>query len=93
MFSFISPDYKVQQPLLIPTDIAKRIGLKNAKLVNLKLIELGLQTKHRDNKKRLYYALTEEGLKHGQYQDTGKPQKPGGPARAIRWYESVLTLF
>jgi hypothetical protein len=86
-----SPVPEAPKVLLIPTDIAKRVGLKNAKLVNLKLTELGLQTKHRD--KRLYYKLTEEGLKHAQYQDTGKPQKSGELARAIRWHESVLTLF
>jgi len=79
--------------LLIPTDIAKRVGLKNAKLVNQKLIELGLQTKHRDDRNRLYYKLTEEGLKYAQYQDAGKIQKSGERARAIRWHESVLTQF
>ncbi len=92
----VSMDFQGTKPpmittLLIPTDIAKRVGLKNAKLVNLKLIELGLQTKHRD--KRLYYKLTEAGLKHGQYQDTGKPPKICESTRAIRWYKSVLTLF
>ncbi len=88
-----SPIPEAPKVLLIPTDIAKRVGLHNAIPINLKLTELGLQTKHRDNKKRLYYVLTEEGLKHGQYQDTGKSKKPGQLARAIRWYESVLTLF
>jgi predicted transcriptional regulator len=91
MFRLISPDFEVPKALLIPTEIAKRVGLQNAKLVNLKLIELGLQTKHRD--KRLYYKLTEKGLKYGQHQDTGKSQKSGESARAIRWHESVLTLF
>ena len=85
------PVPEAPKTLLIPTDIAKHVGLKNAKLVNLKLSKLGLQTKHRD--KRLYYKLTKEGLKHGQYQDIGKPQKSSESTRAIRWYESVLTLF
>ncbi len=93
MYNLISPTSAAPQTLLIPTDIAKRVGLKNAKLVNLKLIELGLQTKHRDDKNRLYYKLTEEGFKYGQYQDTGKPPKICESARAIRWYKNVLTQF
>ena len=52
MFGLISPASEIQPILLIPTNIAKRVGLKNAKLVNVKLIEFGLQTKHRDNNKR-----------------------------------------
>ena len=91
MYNLISPTSESAKVLLIPTDIAKLVGLKNAKLVNQKLIELGLQTKHRD--KRLYYKLTTEGLKYGQYQDTGKPQKSSESARAIRWHETVLTQF
>jgi len=84
---------EVQQALLIPTEIAKRVGLKSARPVNVKLIELGLQTKHRDDKKRLHYELTEEGLKHAQYQDTSKRHSSGEPVRSIKWYESVLALF
>jgi hypothetical protein len=84
---------EVQQALLIPTEIAKRVGLKSARPVNVKLIDLGLQTKHRDDKKRLYYELTEDGLKHAQYQDTSKRHNSGEPVRAIKWYESVLALF
>jgi hypothetical protein len=84
---------EVQRALLIPTEIAKRVGLKNARPVNVKLIDLGLQTKHRDDKKRLYYELTEDGIKHAQYQDTSKRHKSGEPVRTIKWYESVLALF
>ena len=81
---------EIQQALLIPTLIAKQTGLKGARLVNLKLIELGLQTKHRDNKKNIYYQLTEKGLKYGQYQDfsTGKISH-----RKIKWYKNVVELF
>jgi hypothetical protein len=93
LFGIESPVAEVQQALLIPTEIAKRVGLKNARPVNVKLIEFGLQTKHRDDKKRLYYELTEEGLKHAQYQDTGKKHNSGTPVRAIKWYESVLQFF
>jgi hypothetical protein len=93
LFGIESPVAEIQQALLIPTEIAKRVGLKNARPVNVKLIEFGLQTKHRDDKKRLYYELTEEGLKHAQYQDTGKKHNSGTPVRAIKWYESVLQFF
>ena len=49
LFGITSQPAKIQQSLLIPTEIAKQIGLKNARPVNLKLIELNLQTKHRDH--------------------------------------------
>jgi len=81
----------VESQLLIPTGIAKRIGLKSARQVNLKLIELKLQTPYRDSKKHLHYKLTEAGLKHGTYQD--KSYNSSRPIRSIKWYESVLALF
>jgi hypothetical protein len=83
----------IQQALLIPTEIAKRVGLKSARPVNVKLTELGLQTNHRDDKKRLYYELTNEGFKHAQYQDTGRKHNSGCSVRTIKWYESVLQFF
>ncbi len=90
MFEMESQPAEVQQALLIPSDIAKRTGLQNARPVNLKLIELNLQTKHYDSKNHLYYQLTEEGLKYGQYQDfsIGKTTR-----RKIKWYEKVVELF
>jgi len=93
LFGIESPTAEIQQALLIPTEIAKRVGLKSARPVNVKLIEFGLQTKHRDDKKRLYYELTEEGSKHAQYQDTGKKHNFGTLVRTIKWYESVLQFF
>jgi hypothetical protein len=93
LFGIESQVAEIQQTLLIPTEIAKRVGLKNARPVNLKLTELGLQTNHRDHKNRLYYQLTKDGLKQGQYQDTGKKHNSGTPVRAIKWYESVLQFF
>jgi hypothetical protein len=77
IFGIESPVAEIQQALFIPTEIAKRVGLKSARPVNLKLTELGLQTNHRDHKNRLYYQLTEDGIKQGQYQDTGKKHNPG----------------
>jgi len=93
LFGIESPVAEIQQALLIPTEIAKRIGLKSARPVNLKLTELGLQTNHRDHKNRLYYELTKEGIKHAQYQDTGKKHNSGTPVRTIKWYESILQFF
>ncbi len=54
MFEMESQPAEIQQTLIIPSDIAKRIGL---------------QTKHHDSKNNIYYVLTEKGLKYGQYQD------------------------
>ncbi|RKZ73197.1 MAG: hypothetical protein DRQ57_15170, partial [Gammaproteobacteria bacterium] len=48
LFGIESPVAEIQQALLIPTEIAKRVGLKSARPVNVQLIEFGLQTKHRD---------------------------------------------
>jgi len=93
LFGIESQVAEIQQALLIPTEIAKRVGFKNARPVNVKLIEFGLQTKHRDDKKRLYYELTKEGIKHAQYQDTGKKHNSGTLVRTIKWYESVLQFF
>jgi len=93
IFGIESQVAEIQKALLIPTEIAKRVGLKSARPVNLKLTELGLQTNHRDHKNRLYYELTEDGIKHGQYQDTGKKHHSGTPVRTIKWYESVLQFF
>jgi hypothetical protein len=86
LFGIESPVAEIQQALLIPTEIAKRVGLKSASPVNVKLIEFGLQTKHRDDKKRLYYELTEEGSKHAQYQDTGKKHNSGTLVRTLKWF-------
>jgi len=76
---------------LNPTTIARRIGLKNARQVNLKLTELKLQTPYRDSNKHLHYKLTELGLKHATYQN--KSYNSSQPIRSIKWHESVLTLF
>ncbi len=83
---------EVQQALLNPTKIAERVSLKSAIAVNKELITLGLQTKHYDNKKNVYYELTEKGLKYGQYQDS-KISKASKTIRGIKWYDSVLKLF
>ncbi len=83
---------EVQQALLNPTKIVKRVSLKSAIAVNKELIALGLQTKHYDTNKNVYYELTEKGLKYGQYQDT-RISKTSKTIRGIKWYDSVLELF
>ena len=90
MFEMESQPAEIQQTLLIPSIIAKQTGLQGPRQVNVKLIELGLQTKHYDHRNKIYYQLTEKGLKYGQYQDftTGKIS-----GRKIKWYENVLELF
>jgi len=90
IFGITSQVAEIQQVLLIPSSIAKRVGLSSARPVNVKLTKFGLQTNHRDHKNYLYYELTEKGKKYGQYQDftTGKISR-----RKIKWYESVLELF
>jgi hypothetical protein len=93
IFGIESPVAEIQQALLIPTEIAKRVGLTNARPVNVKLIEFGLQTKHRDDKKRLYYELTENGLKHAQYQDTGKKHNSGTPSSHYQMVRKCLTIL
>ena len=59
--------------------------------VNKRLIELGLQTKHRNRNKQIYYELTTEGLKYGQYQDSSI--RKNTLTRSIKWYENVLDLL
>ncbi len=65
MFEMESQVAEIQQALLNPTKITKRVSLKSAIAVNKKLIALGLQTKHYDSNKHVYYELTEKGLKYG----------------------------
>ena len=84
MFEMESQVAEIQQALLNPTKITKRVSLKSAIAVNKELIALGLQTKHYDSNKHVYYELTEKGLKYSQYQDfaIGKTSR-----RNIKWYK------
>jgi len=91
IFGIESQPSEIQQALLNPTKIAKRVSLKSAVAVNKELIALGLQTKHYD-KKNIYYELTKKGMEYGQYQDTGI-RKISKTIRIVKWYEKVLELF
>jgi hypothetical protein len=68
------------------------LGISTRK-INPTLIEIGLQTSHRDHKNRLYYELTDSGLKHGIYMDTGKKHSDGTPIRQIKWHTSVVDVL
>jgi len=81
-----------QDQLLTPTDIAERLGMGKRK-VNPTLVEAGLQTSNRDHKDRLYYELTDKGLEHGLYLDTGKKHSDATPVRQIKWYASVIEVL
>lgn len=83
---------ETQDQLLTPTDIAERLGMGKRK-VNPTLVEAGLQTSNRDHKDRLYYELTDKGLEHGLYLDTGKKHSDATPVRQIKWYASVIEVL
>lgn len=77
------------EPLLTPTDIAKRLDIP-PRDANELLTDAGMQTSHRDHKNRLYYELTESGAPFGAYLDTGKKHSNGTPIRQVKWRSGVL---
>ena len=81
-----SPD---NEPLLTPTDLAKRLGIP-PRDANELLTDAGMQTSHRDHKNRLYYELTDSGAPFGVYLDTGKKHSNGTPVRQVKWRSGVL---
>jgi uncharacterized lipoprotein NlpE involved in copper resistance len=81
-----------QRALLTVSAIGKRVGLSAIKL-NLKLIEMGLQTKHRDHKEKMYYEITDAGDEYGQRMDTGRKHNSGCPVTQIKWYSDVIELI
>lgn len=82
----------VQEPLLTPSDISLRLGLGKFE-ANKLLTLLHLQTNHRDHKNVLYYELTSEGSKYGEYHDTGKKHSDGTPVRQLKWHNRVLDVI
>jgi len=72
--------------------MGKRLGIK-PRAVNLKLIEAGLQTSHRDAKDRIYYQVTEKGKPYAKLLDTGKQRSDGTSVGQIKWYESAVQLL
>jgi phage regulator Rha-like protein len=81
-----------QEQLLTVSEIAIKLGVKR-NAVNPILINSGLQTSDRDHKNNIKYSLTDTGLKHGLYLDTGKKRSDGTPVRQIKWYSSVIDLL
>ena len=77
------------QAWFTPTELGKQCGeKKSAQRVNLRLQEIGLQSKDGDK-----WRMTEAGKVHGEYQDSGKRDGRGTPIQVIRWRESVLGLI
>jgi len=77
--------------LLVPTEIAARIGLSSAQAVNALLCERGLQLKFRDHRNRVHYEPTEAGIVAGaQMVDTGKRNGEGVPQRQLRWASTIV---
>ena len=88
---------KVQQALLIPKDIGKRLGNISSIQVNKVLEELGLQVntsyKGKGGKLKKRWELTKEGKQYAIYVDTGKKHSDGLPVRNIQWYERIIDLL
>lgn len=79
------------EPLLAPSDVAERVGMKSGQAINKRLIELGLQVLHRDHRDRVYYEPTDEGIIAGAIMvDTGKKHGDGAPVRQLRWSASII---
>ena len=82
----------VQAATLVPSDIAKRLGLK-AQEPNKLLTAQGFQTNHRNHKDVIYYELTEKGKQYGEYADTGKVHSNGTPVKQIKWYSTIFDVL
>ena len=55
------------------------------------MLELaGFQTRYKDDKGRLHWALTDLGRNHATYLAIGKKQVSGQPVRQIRWYGKTV---
>lgn len=84
-------DAVVNEPDLIPSSIALRLGVSGAKEVNRLLCRLDYQTAHRDHKDRIYYELTPKGESAGGvYKDTGKRHESGVPVKQLHWPASIV---
>ncbi len=84
---------ETQEQTLTVSDIADQLGI-GRRDVNPILIEIDLQTKHRDHKNNVYYELTDAGLQYAIYVDTGKRHKTdSAPVKQIKWYASVVDVI
>ena len=81
-----------QRALLTVSAVGKRVDM-SARSLNLKLIEMGLQTKHRDHKEKMYYEITKAGEEYAKSMDTGHKHNSGTPVTQIKWYSDVIELI
>ena len=77
--------------VLLPSEISRILGWKNAHEVNLKLAELGLQ--ERLPGKKGGWRMTDKGSEYGVLIDTTKRHNNGAMVQQIKWKESVLLLL
>jgi prophage antirepressor-like protein len=77
--------------VLLPSEISRILGWKNAHEVNLKLAELGLQ--ERLPGKKGGWRMTDKGAEYGVLIDTTKRHNNGAMVQQIKWKESVLLLL
>lgn len=87
-------DAEVNQPDIIPGEIARRLGMKNAQEVNKALVRFGYQQPLRDGKGRLYYELTPKGGRAGGvFKDTDKKTGHGVPVKQLMWATRIVDLL
>lgn len=82
-----------QERHLIPSDIAKELGLSSAKRANQLLKEAGLQTDVRNHKGKLNWVATEEGKAFAILKDCGKKHSDGTPVTHLHWTASVIPIL
>ena len=82
----------IQAAVLVPSDIADRLGLKRQE-PNKLLTAQGFQTNHRNHKDAIYYELTEKGKQCGEYVDTGLKHSDGSPRKQIKWFSTILEVL
>ena len=87
-------DAKANEPDVRPSDIADRLGIRNAQEVNKLLLRFEYQTAHRDHKGRLYYELTPKGERAGGvFKDTDKRTGHGVPVKQLMWAVRICDLL
>lgn len=87
-------DAEVNQPDIIPGEIARRLGMQNAQEANKALVRFGYQSSHRDGRGRLYYELTPKGDRAGGvFKDTDKRTGHGTPVKQLMWASKIVDLL
>lgn len=87
-------DAEVNQPDIIASEVARRLGLSNAQEANKALVRFGYQQPLRDGKGRLYYELTPKGERAGGiFKDTEKKTGHGVPIKQLMWSSRIVNLL